>query len=58
MQDLSKANARLIKWNGEAPSDPQAYVNPEQHPQCAEVVDLREGQPPVVTFKRNEDGTD
>ena len=49
---------RIIKWDGEAPSDPAAYVNPAEHPACAEVVELADGQPARVVYRRNEDGTD
>ena len=51
---------RVIKWNGDAPTDPDAYVHPEAHPQCAEIVEFADGIPSRVVFKREElnHGTD
>jgi hypothetical protein len=51
---------RVIKWLGDAPTDPEAYVKPEAHPQCVEIVEFADGEPTRVTFKREEssNGTD
>ena len=51
---------RIIKWDGEAPTEPDAYVHPEAHPKCVEIIEVAEDHPPRVTFKREEtaNGTD
>lgn len=57
---LRGMSGRVIKWNGDPPADPQAYVAPEAHPQCAEIVEFADGQPTRTVFKREElnNGTD
>lgn len=55
MSEVKPVQGRLIKWDGEAPTEPEAYERPEAHPACAEVVEVYlDGRPPVVTFKREE----
>ena len=52
---------RLIKWEGEAPQEPEAYVHPEAHPACAEVIEFDEntsGTARVVYRKETDNGTD
>ena len=51
---------RVIKWQGDAPAEPEAYQQPESHPQCVEIVEFADGQPARVVFKREEpnNGTD
>ena len=54
---------RLIKWDGEAPAEPEAYANPEAHPACAEVIEFDEhsdGNTARIVYKREEsnNGTD
>lgn len=57
---MTERSGRLIKWDGDPPSEPEAYVNPEQHPKCLEVIEFdavasNVERPPVVVYKR-EDG--
>ncbi len=49
---------RVIKWEGDPPVEPEAYVNPEAHPKCVEVVEFADGEPVRVTYQRNDNGTD
>lgn len=43
---------RVIKWDGDPPTEPDAYVNPEQHPKCAEIIEFADNVPARVTFTK------
>jgi hypothetical protein len=51
---------RIIKWEGDPPTEADAYVNPETHPKCVEVIEVAEGEAPRVVFKKEDvnNGTD
>lgn len=63
-QELKGFQARVIKWDGEAPTEwvfsrrwpfiSKRLPDPFGHPKCSEIVEFGDGRKPTVTYKRAE----
>ncbi len=50
---------RLVKWDASIVGEtPPLDIDPTTHPGCIEVIELNEGEPPHVIFRRDDNAAD